>query len=772
MAYSALVGARVKRKEDPRLITGVATYVGDIKLPGMQHVAFVRSPYAHARIGAIDLSQALEIPGVVAVVTGEELQPFYQQMPMSSAGEALVEEEETEHKEGRSHYAISIDRVRYVGEIVAAVIASSPDIAEDAAQAVMVDWEELPAVADTDAALEPDAPAIFEQQGSNVGFTWERKHGDVDGAFASAYRVVEQRIVSQRLSGVPMEGRAVLTATEHGTGGLTVWTSTQGPHAIRGDMAKVLGMNENQIRVIAPEVGGGFGVKIGIYSEEVALAAMTRHLGMPLRWVEARVEHMMATTHGRAQYADMSLAVSEDGTVNALRMQIVANLGAYPCAPDIPSLTGLMAVGVYGIPAVDIGVRAVFTNTTPVAAYRGAGRPEAAYYIERMMDLVAAELKLDPAEVRRRNFIPSDAFPYRTATGQQYDSGDYDLPLRRALEISGYEKLRAEQERRRAANDDTLMGIGIACYTEIAAFGFDSALVRVEPSGTVTVFTGISPHGQGQETSFAQIVADQLGADFESVEVRHGDTRETPMGQGTMGSRGLVMGGASLTMAVGKVREKARRIAAFKLEAAPEDITVENGRYGVQGVPGSGLSLSDIANAAYGDRLPDDMEPGLEATAFFRISGSTCPFGAHVAVVEIERDTGVVHLRDYYSVDDCGQRISPLLVEGQVHGGLAQGISQALWEEVVYDENGTLITGSFMDYTMPRASFFPHFTTDETVTPSPLNPLGIKGIGEAATIGSTPCVANAVLDALAPVGVRHLDVPLTPEKVWRAIGGN
>ena len=771
MAYAALSGARVLRKEDPRLITGSATYVDDLKLPGMHHIAFVRSPYAHARIGAIDVVSAAAIPGVVAVVTGEDLQADYAELPMADPAEVPSGDPKVEAPARFSHYALSVERVRHAGEIVAAVIAATPEVAERAAAEVLVDWEPLPVVVDILEAIEPAAPRLFEGLASNVEHVWRRRTGDAEAAFASAAHVVKQRMVNQRLAGVPMEGRGVVATPDGTTGGLTVWSSTQGPHGLRKNLAKVLHMPENLVRVIAPEVGGGFGVKIFTHPEEVAVAALARRFKMPLKWIEGRIEHMSATMHGRAQIADLEAALDSDGRITALRMRVYADIGAYPVAPDIPESTGLMAIGVYRIPTVDIEVHCVHTNTTPVAAYRGAGRPEPAYYLERLMEVIAARLKRDPIELRRRNFIPPDAFPYHTPTGKYYDSGAYDTALAKALALADYDTLRAEQRQRRERGDERLLGIGIACYVEICGFGYDSGIVRVDKTGSVTVYTGISPHGQGLETSFAQIVADEIGVPFERIIVRHGDTGENPMGQGTMGSRSLAVGGSAVLRAAIKVREQAMRIAGLILEAAAEDIVLANGRYQVRGVPVEGLDLAAIADRAYGDDLPDDIEPGLEATAFFRIpkDRNTCPFGAHVAVVEIERDTGLVHLRDYIAVDDCGPRVSPMLAEGQIHGGLAQGISQALWEAVVYDEHGQLLTGSLMDYPVPRASFFPPFTLGQTETPTPLNPLGVKGIGEAATIGSTPAMANAVIDALAPFGVQHLDIPLWPEKVWRAM---
>ena len=582
MAYATYMGAHVKRKEDPRLITGSGSYVGDLKLPGMHYVAFVRSPYAHARVGEIDASAALALDGVVAVVTGQDLAEHTEPMPFpfevgSADGEANSK---------RTHYALTTGKVLHMGECVAAVIASDAATAADAAEEVFVDWEPLPAVAGIEQALDPDAALLFRRHGQQRPGSMAQKVGDVDAAFAGAHKVVSQHITSQRLAAVPMEGRSIVAAPDPTTSGLTVWTSTQAPHLIRGQLAGVLRMSENAIRVIAPEVGGGFGVKIGIYPEEVVIASLAMRFQLPLSWVEGRSEHLLTTTHGRGQIADYALAVTEDGRITGMKMRVVADMGAYPIVLIIPELTGWMAVGVYDIPAFDIEIDCVFTNTTPIAAYRGAGRPEAAYYIERMVDLVANELGLDPTEVRRRNFIPPDAFPYDTGTTLTYDSGEYEKSLTKALDVSGYAALRAEQEQRRSQNGANLLGIGLASYVEICGFGpYESAEVRVEPSGTVTVFTGISPHGQGQETTFAQIVADQLGADYDQIVVKHGDTANTPMGIGTMGSRGLAVGGTALVRATGKVRDKAKQIAGHILEAAAEDIELTEGQYQVRGAP-------------------------------------------------------------------------------------------------------------------------------------------------------------------------------------------
>lgn len=767
MAYATMIGAEVKRKEDPRFITGAGSYTGDMKLTGMLHVALVRSPHAHANIRNIDSEAARTFPGVVAVISGADLVDRCELMPVASAGEGGGN---AAGRGARTHYALSVDRVRHMGEAVVAVVAESYAAAVDAAALVEVDYEPLPAVADMLLAAEPDAPRLFEDMTSNIDHVRSRKAGDIEGAFANAHKVVRQRMVNQRLIGMPMEGRAATVALDPATGGVTLWTSTQTPHQIRGELAKMLRLDENQVRVIAPDVGGGFGVKIGIYPEDLLCAFLAIKLRAPISWVEDRLEHFVATTHGRGQVADIEAAVEADGTVTGLRMRITADIGAYPMAPGIPDLTTAMGIGVYKIPNIDLEVRAVHTNTTPIAAYRGAGRPEAAYYLERLMDVVAAELDLDPAQVRRTNFIPPEAFPYKTPTGITYDSGEYNKALTKALEVARYDELRAEQQARiQGGGPAPLLGIGIACYVEMCGFGpYESAQVKVEPSGTVTITTGISPHGQGTYTTFAQIVADQLGADFDKIVVKSGDTSNTPMGIGTMGSRSLAVGGGALVRATTKIREKAYQLAAYMLEASAQDIVLENGRYQVRGTPDSALTLAQIAKRAYSSRLPADLDPGLEATDYFRPMELIYPFGAHIAVVEVDIETGNVSIRDYISVDDCGPRISPTIVRGQIHGGLAQGIAQALLEEVVYDAGGQLVSGSLMDYALPRADLFPAFTIDKTETPTPLNPLGVKGIGEAATVGSTPAIANAVIDALRHLGVRHVDIPLRSEKVWRA----
>ncbi len=755
---SELVGARIRRKEDPRLITGSSTYVDDVRLPGTLHLAFVRSIYAHARINGIDVSNALSMPGVVAIVNGKELDDYIESLSGAPAPDPGTPRAEV----------MATEVVRHLGQPLVAVIAQTQYQARDAADEVVVDYEQLPTVTGVEEAAKEGAPLIWAGAEGNVGSRWDHTNGDVAGAFEKADVIVKERIRSQKLAGVPMEGRAVLAALDPVTRGLTVWTSTQAAHSNRAAIAKKLGLHESQVRAIAPEVGGAFGVKIGAYQEDYVVSAMALKLRRPVKWIETRSENFQATNHGRAQIADIEIAADKSGKVLAYKLTVVQDLGAFPKGTFLPATTGSMAVGCYDIPAVELHTSGVYTNTMAVGAYRGAGRPEAAYYIERGMDLLAHKLGMDPAEVRKVNFIAPNKFPYDTATGERYDTGDYAKALAKALDVSKYQELREYQAEQRKQGRH--IGIGLASYVEICGFGpWESSTVRVEPSGDVSVFTGISPHGQGQETTFAQIVSDRLGVDFDRIVVYHGDTNNTPQGRGTMGSRGLAIGGSAVVLSVDKLREKARRIAANLLEASLDDIELANGKYRVKGSPDRGVTMDQIAANAYSGRVPEDLQPGLETTDFFRPADETFPFGTHIAMVEVNPDTGEVKLLKYFSIDDCGFIVSPLLVEGQVHGGLAQGIAQALLEEIHYDENGQILTGTLMDYAIPKADRFVMFETDHTETKTPLNPLGAKGIGEAATIGSTPAVANAVLDALEPFGVTHLDVPMTSQKVWNAI---
>ncbi len=771
MVMSKMVGAVVKRKEDPRLITGSSTYVDDIQLPGMLHCIIVRSPYAHAILNGVDVEAAKQSPGVVAVITAEDLPRYMKSAETEAAGETTSEEDEDDSGgiPVPPIFPLAKDKLRYVGEPIAVVVAQSHAEGVDAAELVDFDVALLDAVVDPYAAMAEGAPLLYDSVPNNIGGRLGGPRGaDVDAAFASAPVTIKERIRSQRLNAVPMEPRGVVATVDPVTRGLTVWTSTQAPHWNRNSIAKALGLNQNQVRCIAPEVGGGFGQKIGAYYEDYLVAAISYTLRRPVKWIETRSENMLASSHGRNQWADIEAAADEHGKILALRATVLVDLGAYPKGLDLGNSTFIMSTGCYDIPALDYQIVSVYTNTGANGAYRGAGRPEAAYYIERVADLVADATGLDPVAVRRVNFIRPEQFPFDTVTGQQYDSGDYDKSLDKVLELTDYNALRAEQAELR--KQGRYIGIGLATYVEICGFGpYESSTVRVEPSGAVTIFTGISPHGQGQETTFSQMAHDEIGADFEEVIVHHGDTGNTPQGNGTMGSRGLAVGGAALMISLKNIQEKARRIAAHLLEAAIEDIEIVDGTYRVKGVPGGGVTLGDIAGKAYGGSLPSDFDAGLESTDFFRPSGTTFPFGAHIAVVEILPETGNVKFLRYVSVDDCGPIMSPMLVTGQVHGGLAQGIGQALFEEMHYDETGELLTGTLNDYVFPRAANFPEFETHHTTTPTYINPMGVKGIGEAATIGSTPATANAVIDALEPWGITHMDVPCTPQKIWNAI---
>jgi carbon-monoxide dehydrogenase large subunit len=765
-----MVGARIKRREDPRLITGAATYVDDIKLYDMQYMALLRSVHAHARITRLDASKALAAPGVVAVITGEEVKRASAPLPTAGGVEGLKVPD---------HDSMPVDKVCHLGQPVAAVIARDRYAARDALDLIEVDYEPLPVVVDVEKAMEAGSPLVHEQFGSNIAYSWLVEGGDLEQAFKDADVVVKQRMTNQRLIPNPMETRGVVAQYDRGPGTLTVWSSTQIPHILRSSLAALLGLAENKVRVVAPEVGGGFGCKLNIYAEEVIAAVAAMRVGKPVKWVEERAESFLATTHGRDQVAYVEAAATKDGTILGLRMKLIGDLGAFHqlFTPAVPTFSGLMSTGVYKIANLRSEVVGVFTNKTPVDAYRGAGRPEATYYVERIVDIVAAELGLDPVDVRRRNFIPPDAFPYTTASGLTYDSGDYELALKRALEMAGYSKFREEQGKAREAG--RYVGIGVSTYTEICgigpsaampAAGWESGTVRVESSGKVTVLTGSSPHGQGQETSFAQLAADELGVPIDDIVVLHGDTSVVATGVGTFGSRNTAVGGAALMMCLVKVKDKATRLAAHLMEALPDDMVYSEGRLYVKGHADKAMTIQEVAAAAYrAVGLPPEMEPGMEATSFFEPSNFTFPFGAHIAMVEIDPDTGDITLQRYIAVDDCGKPINPLLIDGQIHGGIAQGIGQALYEEAVYDDSGQLLSGSLLDYALPTAAMLPTYETDRTETPTPVNPMGAKGVGEAGTIGASAAVVNAAVDALAHLGVRHVDMPLKSEKVWRVI---
>ena len=774
---TSLFGSSVKRREDPRLIQGTGRYVDDIKLPGMLNVQLVRSPYAHARIAGIDCSAAEALVGVVAVFTGEQVKDEQGSVP---CGWVVPDTKEV------AHPPIAFDTVRFVGDIVAAVVATSPEVAADAARLVDVDYETLPVVVHTGDAAKPDAPQLHSDAPSNVAFEWEVAGGDVEAALGAAEVVVEQTMTNQRLVPNAMETRGIVCDYNHGTNQLTMWTSTQIPHLVRLLLALTLGHPEHLIRVIAPDVGGGFGSKLYMYAEEVIAAVVAKRVRRPVKWIESRQEAYLATTHGRDHLSTARIAGSRDGRIEAIEVDTTANLGAYlsTFAPLVPTLLyGLMMCGPYDVANVRCRVTGVYTNTTPVDAYRGAGRPEATYLVERMVDIFAAEIGMDPAEIRRKNFIPPFTDGHPVATGVAYDSGDYEPAFDRALEMAGYGEFRKEQEA--ALSEGRYLGIGLSTYVEICGGApshvavtlgaraglWESATVRVNPTGTVRVFTGASTHGQGHETTFAQLVAAELGVAMENVEIVHGDTDQVQFGTGTFGSRSAAVGGGAIHMSLTKIKEKAKKLAAHLLEAAPEDIEYEDGKLFVKGAPGEAKTFGDIALAAhvYAGELPEGIEPGLEETSFFDPSNFTWPFGTHIAVVEVDGDTGEVTPLRYIAVDDVGNVINPMIVEGMVHGGAAQGLGQALQEEAVYDDEGQLLTGSMMDYAVPSAEDLPSFEVDRTVTPTSVNPMGVKGAGETATIAGSPAVINAVVDALSHMGVRHLDMPAKPEKVWRLV---
>lgn len=773
-----LFGRAVRRREDPRFITGTGAYVDDLRLPGTAYLAILRSPFGHARILSIDTSRARELPGVRGIFTGEDLEKA--NVGMVPTGWILPDMKIPQHP------PLAVGKVRFQGDAVAAVVAGSRGEAEDALEAIDVEYEQLPAVVDPEKAVAEGSPLIHDDIDHNVSLRWGFSGGDVERAFKEADRVIDQRMINQRLIPNAIEVRGAVAQYQAATGDLTLWTSTQIPHLVRLLLALTINHPENHLRVIAPDVGGAFGSKLYLYPEEVIIAYVAKQLpGTPIKWTPGRSEDYLTTTHGRDHVEQASIAVKNDGTITGVRVHTVANLGAYlsTFAPGIPTiLFGLMLSGVYNIPNIECEVVGALTNTVMVDAYRGAGRPEATYLLERMVDLVANELGLDPVEVRRKNFIAADAFPFTTATNVIYDSGNYQAAFDKALESIGYDQFRAEQ--RQAREQGRYLGIGLTTYVEICgmapsqvlgaagggAGGWESADVRVHPTGKVTVYSGACWHGQGHDTGFAQIVGSELGVPMEDIEIVHGDTERVQFGIGTFGSRSAAVGGIAMYNSLQKIKDKARRIAAHLLEAGVEDVVYEDGKAFVRGTPSRSKTLAEISLAAYlAHNYPADLEPGLEATSFYDPSNFTWPFGTHICTVEVDPDTGKVAILKYLAVDDCGRVINPLLKDGQVHGGIAQGIAQALYEQAVYSDDGTLVTGTMADYAIPTAQELPRYDTDETVTPSPVNPLGIKGVGEAGTIASAPCVVNAVMDALAPFGVRHVDMPLTPERVWQAM---
>ena len=760
----SILGTRVVRIEDPRLLTAGGTYVDDLRVPqltGAARVTFVRSHHGHALITGVDASAALAAPGVIAVLTYQDINDIPPPPPLPEGGPPPGSEAAPLPMGGVwQEPLLAVDRVRFVGEPVAMVLTDDSYQGEDAAELVSVDYEPLPAIVDAADALAGQT-LLFPDAGSNVVVA----HPAGDTAFDGCDVVVSRDIVNQRVAPVPMEGRAAAAMWVDGK--LTVWVSTQNAQISRFIMAGAFGLDPDAIRVVAPDVGGGFGAKVGIDRDAILVAWAARHTGRALRWVETRSENLVGMTHGRAQEHSIKIGGTRDGRVLAYRLDVVQDTGAYPrMSGFLPTLTNLMAVGPYDIAHVEVGYRVVVTNTTPIAAYRGAGRPEATAAIERAMDLFAAEIGMDPAEVRRKNLVPADKFPHQTPCGAHYDSGDYIGALDKVLAGAGYPGLRAEQARRRERGDVVQLGIGVASYVEITAADADNgetARVVVNGDGTATVYTGSSPHGQGHDTAWSMLVQSDLGIPMDKVTVLHGDTDEIPLGTGTYASRSLQLGGMAVHKAALEVKEQARRLAADMMEASEADLEldIDRGLWHVRGDPESGRNWAEVASHAGPD--------GLVAAVHFTEAQPTFPFGAHVAVAEVDTETGKVTLVRHVTVDDAGIVVNPVLTEGQRHGGIAQGAAQALLEEMVYDADGNPLTGTLADYAAITATELPSFELLVSETPTPVNPLGVKGIGEAGTIGATPAVQNAVIDAVSHLGVRHIDMPTTPGRVWAAI---
>jgi carbon-monoxide dehydrogenase large subunit len=766
----AFTGRPIKRVEDPRLIKGIATYVDDLQLAGLLHAVVLRSPYAHAKINSIKTDAAKASPGVVGVFVGADVNDKCGLVPCGSPMPDM---------KAPKHTVLASDRVYFVGHPVAVVVATDRYAARDALDLIEVDYDPLPVVSDPEKALQADSPLAHPDLGTNVAFQWTNANGDLDAAFADADRVLKLRMVHQRLIPMPIEPRGCIASWHAGEGQLTLWTSTQIPHLIRTLLPAMLNVPENKLRIVAPEVGGGFGAKLNLYAEEALCCHLAMRLGAPVKWIESRRENASTTIHGRDQIGEYEVAVKNDGTLLAIKSRTIADLGSYLQlnTPAIPTLTGLMLTGCYKARAMRMDLTAVYTNKMCTDAYRGAGRPEGTYTIERVMDLIADELGLDPVKVRLKNFPKPSEFPFNTPCGLTYDSGNYQGALRKAQQVAKWEQLLKQREKARA--EGRVFGVGLSTYVEICALGpskmmssggWEWGCVRVEMSGKVTVITGATPHGQGQETSFAQIAADRLGVPMEDVVVHRGDTAVAHYGRDTYGSRATAIGGTAIVLCIEKILAKATRLAAHILGTKPKNVLLRGGRFSVKGSPKKFITIQKLAEESFvAKNLPKNFEPGMEASTFFEPPNCTYPFGTHIVAVELDRETGEVKIVKYVAVDDCGRQINPLLVEGQVQGGIAHSLGQALMERCVYDENGQLLTGEFMDYAVPRARDIPDYLMDFTQTPSPSNPLGVKGVGEAGTIGATPAIANAVIDALSPLGVKHLDLPFTPEKVWRAI---
>ncbi len=769
------VGRKLRRKEDPPLITGRARYVDDISLPGQLWAAFVRSPEAHAKVVSIDTSDAAAREGIHAVFTGDDMADLGGPLPMAWVPPGV-------DVNNPEHWPLARGVVKHVGDPVAVVVGEDRYAVNDAVEDVIVEYDPLPAVVDPEAAI-AGSPYVHEQFETNKVHEWTLAGGDVEAGFAEADVIVERRVVNHRIAGAPIECRGVLA--EYRAGSLTLYTSTQVPHFVRLFMALLLGIGEDHVRVVAPEVGGGFGQKLQVYGEELFACWASRKLGRPVKWIETRSENLSVAHQGRDQISHVKMGAKRDGTITAFHVKILADFGAYNMilTPLIPSLGAFVMGGCYKIPNVQTDIVGVFTNKCPTDAIRGAGRPEATQMIEVTLDQLAHELGMDPVEIRRKNFIPKEDFPAAVATGVIYDSGDYHKTLDRLMEHVDVAAFRAEQAQLRTQG--IYRGLGLCTWTEICGLApsritgpngvgvqaglWESAMIRVHNTGAVTVYTGTSPHGQGLETAMAQIAADKLGVDPSVVEVIHGDTSMGPEGRNTYGSRSLATGGEAVAKATDKVVAKVKAIVAAELEAAPEDIEVANGKFSVRGSPDKGMALADVAGVAYIGAVPEGMEPGLEETTFYDPENFVFPFGAHACVVDVDPETGKVKVIRYVAVDDCGNAINPMLIEGQVHGGVVYGIGQALYEQVHYDDSGQLSTGSFVNYAIPTAAEMPSFETDRTVTPSPVNSLGAKGVGEAGTIAASAAVTNAVIDAIRPLGVDYMNMPLSPMRIWEAI---
>jgi aerobic carbon-monoxide dehydrogenase large subunit len=777
------VGAPRRRKEDARLITGRTNWTDNIVLPGMLHMAILRSPMARARITQIDASAARSQPGVVDVFIGRDIADIQGSLPCAWPV--------TEDIIMPNRPPLAVDQVNHTGEPVAVVVARSKAAAVDAIAAIDVDYEPLPVVLDMEAAIADGAELVHPDKGTNKSYTWifdsgaAGTGGSTDEAFANADVVIKRRYRQQRLLPSFMEPRSVVVEPAGRGGGFTIWSATQIPHILRFLMSLLTGTPEQKIRVVAPDVGGGFGGKLQLINEEMLAYFAAQRVGKPVKYTETRSDSLLVAHHGRDQIQDIEVAANRDGTVAGLRVNLLANMGAYLglVGPGVPLLGAFMYNAIYKFPALRFECTGIFTNTTITDAYRGAGRPEATYAIERIMDELAIEIGVDPMEIRRRNWIKHEEFPFTTVAGLTYDSGNYEAATAKAMDLFGYDELRAEQASRRAANDPVQLGIGISTYTEMCglapsrvlgalrygAGGWEHAGVRMLPTGKVEVVTGSSAHGQGHETAWSQIVADQLGVGFDDVEVLHGDTRQAVKGLDTYGSRSLAVGGIALYQACQKVIQNAKPIAAHMLECDVNDLEFTDGAFKVRGTPGAGKTIADCALAVFAAHdLPDGVEANLDAEAVYDPTNFSYPHGTHLCAVEVDTETGATKIRKYVAVDDIGRVINPLIVEGQVHGGVAQGIAQALFEEAVYDAEGNMLTGTFVDYTPPSAADLPDFVTDRTETPAPDHPLGTKGVGEAGTIASTPAVVNAVVDALRPRGINDIEMPCTPERVWRA----